>query len=133
MSPILYSSKMKPEFKLKEVFELTIKEAKAIIAFQPMYSFSEDQAELMITIVKDFIDKTQKSCVNCGGGSSIRIAKDKLIRFYKANQEVISDIASAKAEVPIDEMLNEPEIAPPIPKQLSITEQKKAKKKTKNG
>lgn len=85
--PLLYKTN-KPN--MKPIAELDQSEALFIIMVQPMYSFSNEQAQRMIQIVRDYYDPNQSGCASCGG---IRGAKDSIIKLYQENTELINNIS----------------------------------------
>ena len=72
--PLLYKNN-KPN--MKSVTELDQSEAIFIIATQPMYSFTQEQANRMVQIVRDYYNPNQSGCASCGSG--MRTAKDSII------------------------------------------------------
>ena len=116
---------------MKQLQEMTQAEASAIIDYQPMYGFSTQQAAHLVTLVKMFIDPMQQSCAACG--SSLRIAKDKIIKYYRENKTAIDAIADGTyvvLEEPV--LLTEVEqrvIVEEAPAEPIVTIKKKNKKK----
>lgn len=86
--PLLYKNN-KPN--MKSVTELDQSEAIFIIATQPMYSFTQEQANRMVQIVKDYYNPNQSGCASCGSG--MRTAKDSIIKLYQENTELINSIS----------------------------------------
>lgn len=86
--PLLYKNN-KPN--MKSVTELDQSEAIFIIATQPMYSFTQEQANRMVQIVKDYYNPNQSDCASCGSG--MRTAKDSIIKLYQENTELINSIS----------------------------------------
>lgn len=86
--PLLYKTN-KPNMKL--VTELDQSEAIFIIATQPMYSFTQEQANRMVQIVRDYYNPNQSGCASCGSG--MRTAKDSIIKLYQENTELINSIS----------------------------------------
>lgn len=86
--PLLYKTN-KPN--MKSVTELDQSEAIFIIATQPMYSFTQEQANRMVQIVRDYYNPNQSGCASCGSG--MRTAKDSIIKLYQENTELINSIS----------------------------------------
>lgn len=86
--PLIYK-KNKPN--MKSVTELDQSEAIFIIATQPMYSFTQEQANRMVQIVRDYYNPNQSGCASCGSG--MRTAKDSIIKLYQENTELINSIS----------------------------------------
>lgn len=86
--PLLYKNN-KPN--MKSVTELDQSEAIFIIATQPMYSFTQEQANRMVQIVRDYYNPNQSGCASCGSG--MRTAKDSIIKLYQENTELINSIS----------------------------------------
>ena len=86
--PLIYKNN-KPN--MKSVTELDQSEAIFIIATQPMYSFTQEQANRMVQIVKDYYNPNQSGCASCGSG--MRTAKDSIIKLYQENTELINSIS----------------------------------------
>lgn len=86
--PLLYKNN-KPN--MKSVTELDQSEAIFIIATQPMYSFTQEQANRMLQIVRDYYNPNQSGCASCGSG--MRTAKDSIIKLYQENTELINSIS----------------------------------------
>ncbi len=107
--PIVWSNKKK-ENDMKNINELTQDEAKFIIVIQNKYEFMQSEAAMMVSIVKNYIDPNQQNCATCG--SSLRVAKDKMIKFYQANTQLINDKAAGIE--PIIETIEEAQFFTPI-------------------
>lgn len=86
--PLLYKTN-NPN--MKSVTELDQSEAIFIIATQPMYSFTQEQANRMVQIVRDYYNPNQSGCASCGSG--MRTAKDSIIKLYQENTELINSIS----------------------------------------
>lgn len=86
--PLIYKNN-KPN--MKSVTELDQSEAIFIIATQPMYSFTQEQANRMVQIVRDYYNPNQSGCASCGSG--MRTAKDSIIKLYQENTELINSIS----------------------------------------
>ena len=86
--PLLYKNN-KPN--MKSVTELDQSEAIFIIATQPMYTFTQEQANRMVQIVRDYYNPNQSGCASCGSG--MRTAKDSIIKLYQENTELINSIS----------------------------------------
>jgi len=119
--PIIWSNKKK-ENNMKNINELTEDEAKFIIVIQNKYEFMQSEATIMVGIVKNYIDANQQNCATCG--SSLRVAKDKMIKFYQANTQLINSRAAGVE--PVIETIEEEQFF-----EEPIIEEVKPKKKKK--
>lgn len=86
--PLIYKTNPQP---MKPITELNQSEAIFIITVQPMYSFTQEQANRMVQIVRDYYNPAQSNCATCGSG--MRAAKDSIIKLYKENVELINSIS----------------------------------------
>jgi len=87
--PLIYKKENKH---MKQIEEIDQAEAIFIIMTQPMYSFTKEQGERMVQIVRDYYDSNQQSCATCGSG--LRTAKDSIINLYKENKQFIDQTAN---------------------------------------
>ena len=119
--PIIWSNKKK-ENNMKNINELTQDEAKFIILIQSKYEFMQSEAAMMVSIVKNYIDENQQNCATCG--SSLRVAKDKMIKFYQSNTQLIND--KANGIEPIIETIEEAQFfEEPIIEEVILPKRKK--------
>lgn len=91
--PILYSTKTNNTM-INVDLKVNMSQADAldVIMYQPQYSFTQEQAARLVFLVKRYIDPNQQSCAACG--SSLRTAKDKIIKLYAAQKTIIDEIAA---------------------------------------
>lgn len=116
--PILYSTKHTNTM-INVDLRVNMSQADAIdiIMYQPQYSFTQEQAARLVFLVKRYIDPNQQSCAACG--SSLRTAKDKIIKLYAAQKALIDEIAAGIQATPVVEQ----------PVETQVVKKKSTKKK----
>ena len=107
---------------MKNINELTQEEAKFIIVIQNKYEFFQNEATIMVGIVKNYIDANQQNCATCG--SSLRVAKDKMIRLYQSNTQLINDKANGVQPI-VDTIEEEQFFEEPIIEEVKPKRKKK--------
>lgn len=133
--PILYTSKNNNDINMKSPNEITQIEAQYLISTQGKYEFTAKDAQKLVDFVRAYIDPNQGSCSSCG--ASLRTAKDKSIKYYKSNKDIIDNISQNIITETLPSLpasitkLDEPILVPQERVTQPVTQEIKSKKKSK--
>ena len=103
--PIIYKNNNKDMKTINEMSQAEAIEYIRIKNISPYTGYRTEELNTMVQFVKEYVDPKQAGCASCG--STITEAKNKFVRFYLDNKDVMENIANGIKEEPKFELTEE--------------------------